>query len=144
MMRPINRCLNTQLLDLCQRVVQLDELNNKVKALLPANLSQYSQVGSFNQGCLLITTTNATWATELRYCLPELRDKLRKAGLYQLTSIKISVVEADCRQTAKKQRNRTHLSTKARTNIRQAGELCDYQPLKDALFQLAEEESSRS
>lgn len=139
MIRPINHCLNAQLLDLCQRTIQLDDLNCKIKANLPTPLHNYCQVAAFNHGCLLITATNAAWATELRYCLPELRDKLRTAGLYQLTSIKIALADFDPQQPQKKTPNKTTLSAAARTSIRSAGELCSYQPLRDALFHLAGE-----
>ncbi|WP_019215256.1 DUF721 domain-containing protein [Legionella tunisiensis] len=94
-MRPINRCLNPQLLAICQRAIQLDELNSKLKLYLTPPLSEHCQVGSFNKGCLMLTVTNAAWATELRYSLPVLRDKLRQeAGIYQLTSIKIHIADS--------------------------------------------------
>ncbi|MBA3535728.1 MAG: DUF721 domain-containing protein [Tatlockia sp.] len=138
-MRSINRCLNAQLLNICQRSIQLDELNCKIKATLPAPLNNYCQVAAFNSGCLLISATNAAWATELRYRMPELRDKLRKAGLYQLSSIKISLAEFDPQLPQEKLLVKKSLSTSARKNIRKAGELCSYQPLRDALYHLAAE-----
>jgi hypothetical protein len=137
MIRPINRCLNTQLLNICQQVVQLDELNRKLRDHLPSPLSNHCQAGSFNKGCLLIATTNASWATELRYTVPELRDKLRKEGLYQLTSIKIAVNDQINQTIADKQAKQTKLSASARDNIRSASELCTYPPLKTALGHLA-------
>ena len=138
-MRPINRCLNPQLLEICQRAIQLDELNSKLKHYLTPPLSEHCQVGSFNKGCLLLTVSNAAWATELRYSLPVLRDQLRKeAGLYQLTSIKIHIAEI-CQQTspAPKSQKKT-LSTSARHFIKEAGEHCNYPPLQNALYKLAE------
>lgn len=91
-MRRINRCLNKQLIDLCQRSLVIDNLNNQLKDYLPKTLINHCTIASFNRGCLLIVTNNI-WATELRYCLPQLRDNLRsKAGLYQLSSIKIQIV----------------------------------------------------
>lgn len=137
MIRSINRCLNDQLLGICQRVIQLDELNHKVKAILDQPLRDNCQVGSFNKGCLLLATSN-TWATELRYCLPDLRDKLRKAGLPQLTTINIAVVEDNQNITYKKQ-NKTLLSPSAKESIQTASEICSYPPLKAALCRLAEE-----
>jgi hypothetical protein len=136
-MRPISRCLNNQLLDICQRAVQLNELNTKIKDFLPASLAEYFQVGSFNQGCLLITTTEASWANLLRYSLPELRDKLRAAGLFKLTSIKLAVITVEYDKPFVKQRQQTLLSATARNSIRLAGEQCSYQPLKEALLRLA-------
>lgn len=137
MIRPINRCLNPQLLNLCQQAIQLDELNCKVKAHLPTPLNNYCQVAAFNHGCLILRAQNAAWATELRYRLPELRDQLRKAGLYQLISIKIALAEFDPQQPHNKSSNKTTLSAAARRQIRNAGELCSYEPLRDALIHLA-------
>lgn len=137
MIRPINRCLNNQLLNICQQAVQLDELNRKLSNHLPSPLGNHCQVGSFNKGCLLITTTNASWATELRYTVPDLRDKLRKEGLYQLTSIKIAIIDQVDKIIDDKQTKQTKLSSSARDNIRTASELCTYPPLKTALGHLA-------
>jgi hypothetical protein len=139
-MRQISRCLNSQLVDICQRV---DELNVKIKDLLPSSLAEYCQVGSFNCGCLLITTTEANWASQLHYFLPELRDKLRTAGLYQLTSIKIAVLPGDYHKPFVKQRQQIQLSATARNSIRDAGESCAYQPLKEALYRLARTVNTR-
>lgn len=92
-MRSISHCLNQQLVDICQRSVQLEELSNKLSQWLPTELVGECQVGSFNKGCLILITSNAAWASQIRYLIPELRDKLRtEAGLYQLSSIKVSVV----------------------------------------------------
>lgn len=138
-MRPISRCLNNQLLDICQRAVQLDELNDKLKLYLPLPLAEHCRVGSFNKGCLILTTTNPAWATELHYRCPELRDKLRKeAGLYQLISIKVAVVEATAEsRRPKKTKSIIGLSIAAKDTIRTVGELCNYPPLKKALYHLA-------
>ena len=139
-MRQINRCLNKQLLDMCQRTMLLDDLNSKLKMYLQPSLHKHCAIGSFNKGCLVITTDNAAWATELRYEIPALRDRLRKdAGLYQLLSIQIKVVEERVHQAKPGKVVKTHqLSSTARHTILTAGEECDYQPLKAALFKLAE------
>ncbi|MGQ3888437.1 DUF721 domain-containing protein [Legionella sp. CNM-1927-20] len=138
-MRPINYCLNKQLADICQQVIQLDKLNSLLKPLLPIHLQAYCQVGSFNKGSLLISLTDAAFATELRYYLPTLRDKLRKeAGLYQLMNIKVQLVTADNTKEAKKLKKKQLLSLKARSIIREVGDLCAYRPLKEALHHLAE------
>jgi len=137
-MRSINRCLNKQLADICRRSVQLEELSGKVMHLLPSNLSSNCQVGSFNKGCLILTTTNAVWASQLRYALPELRDKLRKdAGMYQLTSIKVTVTEQVASSKNDAQPVIHELSEKAKATIISESEQCSYQPLKKALLHLA-------
>lgn len=137
-MRPINRCLNKQLVDLCQRSMQLEELSKKVTQLLPSDLAKHCQVGSFNKGCLVLTTTDSAWASQLRYVMPELRDTLRKeAGMYQLTSIKVMVVESVITYT--QPIKETHsLSEKAKATIISESQNCSYEPLKNALVHLAD------
>lgn len=136
-MRIISRCLNKQLLDICQRSMQLEELSKKVSQILPENLASACHVGSFSKGCLTLTTSNAAWASQLRYAIPELRDKLRKeAGMYQLTSIKIQLVEPIVQST--KQPHTSHeLTEKAKASIIRESEQCSYQPLRKALLHLA-------
>ncbi|CEG57910.1 DUF721 domain-containing protein [Legionella fallonii] len=140
-MRSISRCFNAQLAELCQRSMQLEELSNKVSQLLPPNLATQCQVGSFNKGCLTLTTTNAAWASQLRYAVPELRDKLRKeAGMYQLTSIKINIIAPPEPYEKQKQQHPHELSTKAKATIISEGQHCTYQPLQKALLHLARED----
>lgn len=139
-MRRINRCLNKQLAELCHRAVQLDELNLKVNQYLPETLRAHCHVGSFSKGCLLLVVDKPDWATELRYCLPDLRDQLRKkAGVYQLVSIKIQIAEDQIglAKESLKQTKIPALSVAARDACRNAGELCTYEPLKDVLLHLA-------
>ncbi|WED43237.1 DUF721 domain-containing protein [Legionella cardiaca] len=142
-MRRINRCLNPQLLEICQNAIELEGLNALVKTYLPAHLVNYCNVGSFLRGSLTLTITNSAWATELRYAIPELRDKLRReAGLYQLVGIKITVIEENSHQLATCNKNKTiPLSNSARDTIRIASEQCNYEPLKKALQQLSTEQN---
>lgn len=139
-MRSINRCLNPQLQKICQRVIQIDELNTKIKAYLPQHLIEHCQVGSFNQGCLLITVNDAVWATELRYSQAELRDNLRKGGLFQLSSIKIAIIESVLPNKLNPRSFTPKLSALARATIRSNSELFDYLPLKRALYNLAKDD----
>lgn len=144
-MRPIKKCLNKQLTELCQRSVQLEELSDKVTQLLPPILANACQVGSFNKGCLILSTTNAAWASQLRYAIPELRDKLRKeAGMYQLSSIKVIVIEPILNYEKPIQTSSHSLSEKAKATIISESQQCTYQPLKKALIHLADGDKSLS
>ena len=97
-MRHITRCLNTQLIDICQRAIKLEELDEKINSYLPEALRDQCHVGSFNHSCLVLVTSDPVWASQLRYALPELRDKLRsEAGIHQLASIKVSVCKLPTR-----------------------------------------------
>ncbi len=139
-MRPINRCLNKQLLDICQRNVQISSLNEKLQQFLPLTLKGHCQVGNFNKGCLTIITKNTVWATELRYSLPDLRDRFRKdASLHQLATIKITIDQEKAFSESKPIMSPTNLSLNACEAIRAAADGCQYLPLKKALYQLAAE-----
>ena len=138
-MRRINQCLNPRLLDICKRTAQLEELNIKLNTYLPQTLQERCHVGSFNGGCLVIVTDNSVWASQIRYVLPEIRDKLRKeGGIYQLTSIKVTVASVDI-NPAPKRNNSPKLSSKARSAIIDGGYQCKYAPLRQALLNLANE-----
>ena len=139
-MRRINRCLNTRLIDICQRTVQLEELNLKLLHYLPESFHEHCHVGSFNRGCLAIVADDAVWASQLRYVIPELRDNLRaKAGIYQLSSIKVTVATTVITSsTTSVNPNPPQLSTKARDTIHDLGNHCNYLPLKQALHHLAD------
>ena len=137
-MRRINRCLNTRLIQICQRTVQLEELTSKLYNYLPASLQAHCHVGSFNGGCLVIVVSDPVWASQLRYSLPDLRDKLRgEAGVYQLSSIKVTIAAVETIHSIKRQIT-PPLSSKAREAISSGGDQCSYPPLKQALHQLAE------
>ncbi|KTD40035.1 DUF721 domain-containing protein [Legionella parisiensis] len=138
-MRSISRCLNKQLADLCQRSVQLEELTNKIKLILPETLANECQVGNFDKGCLLLTTTDAAWAAQLRYAIPELRDKLRKeAGMYQLSSIKVTIIESKVQYEKSRPPQIHELSEKAKAIIISESQNCTYEPLQKALLHLAD------
>ncbi|AHE66152.1 DUF721 domain-containing protein [Legionella oakridgensis] len=136
-MRRINSCLNAQLETLCQRVIQLDEMNKIVSTYLPETFREYCQVGSFNKGCLVLLVKNSALASQLRYSLPEIRNKLRtEAHIYQLTSIKITI-EVEQFNAPLKKTNPPFLSDIARNSIVTTANQCHYTPLKEALYHLA-------
>ncbi|MBA2648406.1 MAG: DUF721 domain-containing protein [Legionella sp.] len=140
-MRPIKYCLNKQLVNLCQRSFQLEDLQEKISQLLPQELAHTCQVSSFDKGCLILTTRDASWASLLRYAMYDLRDKLRKeAGLYQLLSIKVNLIEPLQEYVNKPQAQLNQIiSTKAKAQIIENSKQCTYLPLKQALLHLAGE-----
>ncbi len=137
-MRKINRCTNRVLQDICEQAIRLEDLKLKVNEFLPEFLQAYCSVASFVKGCLTIITTDPVWATQLRYSIPELRDKLRKeAGIFNLTSIKVSSL-LPSEPLRKKAIQTPTISSKARNLILDQAMHCNYQPLKEALQHLAE------
>ena len=126
-MRRISQYLSKPLLEIAEQAVQLKGLNAKLQALLHEPLRDHCQIGSFNKGCLVITTTDAAWATQLRYEIPRLRDELRaKAGLYKLLSIQIKVVDKPVNQVVPTQPKPSRpLSAAAKAALLQLRELVD-------------------
>jgi hypothetical protein len=138
-MKSIRYCLNKQLADICQRSVQLEELIEKINHLLPTELAPHCKVSSFNKGCLILIASDAVWASQIRYALPELRDKLRKeAGLYQLSSIKVSVADHGNEYKKVKKSISYEMTEPTKEKIISEGQQCTYEPLRRALIHLAE------
>ncbi len=136
-MRRISHCLNPKLIDICQSVVQLEALNGILAHYLPTHFQQHCRIGSFSRGTLNLVTSDSGWATQLRYLLPEIRDKLRKeAGLFQLVSIKITLDTKPVLQTKTKPKCKTRISEKSRQIILDTSLQCQHLPLQEALIKL--------
>lgn len=138
-MKRINSCLNTQLTEICQKVIELDALTELLRTVLPASLFERCRVASFTRGCLNLSLSleDKAWATELGYLLPELRDKLRKeAGLYQLANINITMMEP-LNITSTRANLSLSLSPFAKETLHEASKRCSFEPLKQALARLA-------
>lgn len=119
-----------------QHVHQLEQLNRTVNQYIPENLHPYCNVSSFNKGQLVLACNNAVWATQLRYSLPVLRDKLRQAeGLYQLRTIKIMIAAERAQPEPPTVRSKA-ISTCASQLIREQASTCTYKPLQEALNRL--------
>ncbi|MDF2940091.1 MAG: hypothetical protein K0R66_733 [Gammaproteobacteria bacterium] len=63
---------------LLQVVNKIQSLNELVKKDLPANLRKHVRVLNLSQGKLVLEVENSSWATKLRFALPELLSSLRK------------------------------------------------------------------
>lgn len=128
--------MNKTLEQLCHHAMYLEKVDEVVQCYLPDSIKAQCQVAAFNKGCLTLLIKDSVWATQLRYALPTLRDQLRtKAGLYQLTSIKISIDVS--RRIIRHKKKRNTLSNGAQNTIRQFATQCSYPPLQKALRQLA-------
>lgn len=140
-MRRINSCLNDKLTKICERTLQLEALQEKVMLYLPQESRAHCQVGSFNQGQLLLVVDAAVWATELRYLLPTLRDQLRREGLYQLVSIKLIVAtQALNVDLPTAPRKISRLSLQAKHALLAASQQCAYEPLKQLFLKWSQSE----
>lgn len=73
---------------LMERLSTLQKLNALLSQCLPADLAAHCQVVKYEKNCLIVLVTSASWATQLRFQLPELLPKLRQhALLAQLNGI---------------------------------------------------------
>lgn len=136
-MRPINQCLNKTLSNICRKAIQLEALNDIVNQYLPDTIKPHCHVGSFTNGCLTLVLDSHTWSTELRYCLPELRDQLRsKEQIYQLSAIKTVVAQPD-EPLKKAHKAAKGLSSNAQHSIKRGAETFEEGSLKEALMKLA-------
>lgn len=143
-MRPIGECVTDELQAIFAHAKKIISLNEEVKKNLPENLAKNCKVGDFRQGSLVLNTSNAIWATELRFYLPTLRDKLRKSSnFYNLANIKIIVLN-DGDAIKVKNKVKRELSPKARELLKNAGDECNYPPLKKALYKLADFKTIRT
>lgn len=94
-MRHISNYMNSKVLKTCLQTKKINELSPLLAKYLPDEINKNCQIGSFITGCLVLVVEDAVWSSQLRYLIPELRDKLRnEAKLYELSSIKI-IINAD-------------------------------------------------
>lgn len=56
---------------------QLSALNALLKTVLPVTVRNHCQIANYRDGCLIIQATNAAWATQLRYLIPDIQVKLQ-------------------------------------------------------------------
>jgi hypothetical protein len=144
-MRKIHDCFDKQLSAIYKQLLEVEQLNQLVKQFLPKSLQAHCQVTHFNQGRLNISVSEVALATELRFFLPTLRDLLRqKAGLYRLTSLNISIVNANTPSKPQVVKKTIDLSKAAHDAINEASKMGDYEPLQKAWENLINHASSGS
>lgn len=84
--------LNPTLGQLIKTAQQISELDNAICDYLPTQLKPHVRVGEFTQGNLLLFTTNSAFATQIRYQIPELLERLRKDQRWQgIRSINVKI-----------------------------------------------------
>jgi hypothetical protein len=140
MLSPISHCINDKLLDICKQSMALEALNVQIQHYLPEELKPHVTVGSFKLGALILVTNDPAWACQLRFLLPNLRDRLRKeAHLYQLTGIHIQSNPPHLlpQHSTPTPNPPTPLSTTTCETIKNASLACDFAPLSAALERLA-------
>lgn len=74
-----------------QRAMALSELNQQVKALLPAQSAAQCRVANYREGVLILECGSSAWATRLNYDRYTLLSALRQGPLPTLTTIDIKI-----------------------------------------------------
>lgn len=144
-MRKITQCFNTPLASIYKQASQLDDLTRLVQGHLKKHddAAVPCTVSRFTNGCLILAVDDPVWAAQLRFELPNLRDKLRQEGLHQLTSIRINLLPATpAAKPPKKKPRDTYISNHAKQAIHESAAHCSYGPLKEALERLCGHQAS--
>ncbi len=81
--KPIKRLMGKYLLkNVLDKAYQLMAINRSFIQLLPENIAQHCRVMNLKKKTLLIEADNASIATQLRYCAPELLQKMQAKPLF--------------------------------------------------------------
>ena len=116
---------------------QLDKLQDLIQQLLPEHLRSHVRVGNMKNGQLLLICDDTSWTTELKFLLPELRDRLREEyQLYQLSGLRIKA-EMPIVSVKKKKNPPKKLNATVRNTILNSANLLESGPLRDAMQKLA-------
>lgn len=92
MSKKIINCVNKDILSIYRKVVSVEAVQQIVNQYLAKEYQGLVHASSFDKGILQLTVNDNRLATEIRYQLPELRNKLRKEpALYTLSLIKLIV-----------------------------------------------------
>lgn len=119
-MKKLSNCLNDNLNKLIDKVGQVKQINDILHSHLPQHLRADCSASQFNQGILTLSLSNQSIATELRYLIPDLRNKLRQnERLYGLNTIKISTKEAPLTKTNKDKDKKVASTSKAANILRE-------------------------
>lgn len=94
MIKRITSSINENLLRYYKTTLEMAKIDPIVQELLPEPLKAHTKVSAFAKGVLILTTTNANFAYQLKFMLPNLREQLRKkAAIYAIASIKVQIGE---------------------------------------------------
>ena len=144
-MKKIHHVKDILLGSLLTKAKELVNLNHLISSYLDPAIQAHCHVANYRAGLLVLEVTSSTFATLLRYQVPELRDKLRKqAHLHELVSIKICVQDHHEDPKNHRPQQKACLSTTSRKHIKEmAGSVKDPE-LQEALLRLADGARGRS
>lgn len=104
-MKIFNVNKGSRLAQIIDKVHDLQHFQTLVNDYLPSPLDQHCQVANYQQGCLSLAVDSASWATQLRFLLPDLQAKLQSTqalrNLKRLDYLVLPQEQAPERQTLK-------------------------------------------
>lgn len=121
------------------KVQLLMKLNQIWSAAIPNELNQHTRVANFREGYLIIECDNATWATRLRYLLPDIKPKLLSyPDLRDLTHIEWNVQPTFHAQHTQLTALPLTLSGTTAALLKNAADTISVKSLQEALLRIAE------
>lgn len=132
----LNDHANRHLLKLITHAKGLSELNHAMEKYLPGPLKDYCRVANYRSGLLILQTDSATWATQLKFHIPELLTKLRQEhAFHKLMNIKC-IIEPPQKQKVSEEKSPT-LSPHAASLLKETAAHIQDEKLAAALERLA-------
>lgn len=135
----IKHCLNNtskQLNKIINKVHSLQILTQKLHSHLDRKLSHHCQVADFYDGKLVIAVTNGSWATLIRYAIPDLLEKLRREKEFDFLQ-QIQCIIQPTLFTAQKNRTIPFLSPTNSQIIQTTAQNIKHAKLRHALLHLS-------
>ncbi|MFQ5469788.1 MAG: DUF721 domain-containing protein [Gammaproteobacteria bacterium] len=122
---------------LIQFANQLEKLTRITRSCLPTPVNNHVNVANLKDNTLIIHTDSATWATQLRFHLPDLLRQLRiDHNLKSICSIRTKVVPNQI-VTKTKAEHQPLTSPSSSALLQNFADSIDDQPLKEAIHRLA-------
>jgi len=119
------------------KVLALQQISQVWKKEISADLSQHTRVANFRDRCLVIEIDNATWATRLRYLIPDLINTLLKyPTLKSLKHIEWTI-QPHFHPPAKQRYEKPVLSDASATLLRNTARNINVATLQEALLRLS-------
>ncbi len=133
----IQQHTNTTVPNLAQKIAALRQLNELWRKYIDIKLAQHTQVANWRNNCLVIEIDSASWATHIRYLLPELLIKLKtEKELAELKYIEWYIQPISTSNKIKS-REPQPLSAENCLLLKEAAEHITHEKLKKALVGLA-------
>ncbi len=121
-----------------KKTQELRTLQSILEAYLDPLLHPHCHVGGYREGELTLLAAAPTWATHIRYLIPDLLEALKKEPKFrQIHSIYCRVIPATARENPEPKTPPQPLSNNSRALLRSAAEGIQNRTLAEALQRLS-------